>query len=1121
MPPKLISFPSVANQQRRAQTAHPPLDPVDVVAAAHPQLIGYDCIALPLIPCAESVLRLALALQQVPTTGLADFELASLAPPLQVRCPQATVAEMKRRLERLMLSDFPVYTLMPPIPGQGPEFALVDPKAMRPRPDHWCIVYIPPAAPGVAAHWTFTTVVPTAQQPEQPEPVIVYTDMPITDESPTVYWRCRPTRANMEAYEKKRSANPSRACHCCMALPCIHELSFIKTYPQARTLVMLGDHCFDGEWRGEVRKASDMDGYKVRLAPKGVTLVVNDQGQKSYHPDSWNVPAVRRPVMEVGDQILPIVYDFCCFHGGAINQVPAIIRPLMRTLMRVNNTWSEKLWPFFYWKYDIPVATRLETIRPYVLKMYHLERRRRGIFGNLLASGLSFIKTAGFGVGALHFFKRSNVWAKCLAIFLGYNTIRSSITHCGNLIAIMYSVLGYHFFSKMQLPQAERHFGNVVGTALDNAKMTEINSRLAVRDVVPREIATDVFRRAMNETKWAVSVTPEEFETWLDTVVNSPGLTVSIPPNKTGYCINCRIKQRTYRQECKKCQKDRRTFAPEPMLHEPLVTYVGRMGLWSRYFTPPKIVLKEDVQLKRGKKKLTLQQLLNELSKMEITVSCRGWNSGPIIDSNIPQCFPRGVPVAVIAFLIRLGTKRLHEAQERPWRLWYKYIKQKVTPLEPESRSKFLEHFHGEKKTKMIQAFRSIDDGYAVNIDPLEPICQCSGFQKAEKSYSYKLCDACSFIMKEEEKPRFICCPAPEFLAEIGPYTHAQLKWLSATFTSTSHLFYAGCATPDEMNEWLNWTLHELPEPVTITDDITAIDSNHSTVGMAYHGKLRKLQFPHLKQRVELLFEAERTIRVRVGPYTFTVIDINGSGVSDTSYKNSAPCLILRVLAILYALIDMDGMTDEEILQHLQALIKLVYTSAAGDDGITRMPRVLFGVDTMTPTFKERYQAFWAEAGFSVKVQFFPEHRWRMATYLAMRPVWGGTDYQWAPEPARRMKSMFWQIDNAMHPTAWARGVATQVLQQGRHCPVLSDICEWFLARTTGPIGPGESKPYSPWDGYITSGVRNMRAEMEFLADYHIDPSELHMMRRILSQTESVYVNLGFSALRRVMLEES
>lgn len=1126
MPPKMRTFPRAAHLYRQAQNADPTLDPVDLIAAAHPQLADYQCIALPMVPCAESVLRLALSvdlLGEDPST----FELETRAPPLLTRCPNATIAELTRRLERLGKATFPVYTLMPPgaVPGP-PEFALVSPR-MRPRPDHWAILYVPPGA--APAHWTFTTIIPPPEEEEDVVPTIVYTSMPITDPSPRIYWRCHPTRANMQAYTDKRALGS--ACHCCQLVLCPHEYLFRRAYPNHRVLVLERNLCFDAAWRGQVVSATNVDSHRVLLGAKGVVTVVNAAGQKSDHPQAWNHDTVLRPAVDNGSGMKPWVMDSWCVSAGALEGMPRFVSLFARMSMRVGHTWMEKLFPFYYWKYDVPRQTVDVTIRPYKLRLYELERRRRGLKGTLFTIVGSLTLSGLYANGAYQCFRlacKSNNPVGILGLaYCSYScfcwTIKSWKSAFYSAVSLPAVLFLQHFKCTMDLRPGERAFGNVTGSSLISAKHEEINSRLAVKAVITRNLATDVFRRAMNETKWANSVTPEEFESWLDTVVNTPGETMCIPPNRVGYCVTCKVYGKTYRQECRSCKLKRNSIPPEPLLSEPLVTYVGRIGLWSRHFTPPQICLKEDVVIRRGKTRFHgVQSVLEDLDTFETVLSCRGWNSGPMIDGNLPQCFPRGYPTAVIGFMIRLGAARLHEPVDRVWDLWYKLIRGKAVVLEPESRDKFLEHFSGEKLRKMLEAFQNIDEGYAHPIlNEVNPVCSMKGFQKAEKSYSYKLASWSAFTSKGEEKPRFICCPSPEFLAEIGPYTHAQLKWLSHAFPATNHMFYAGCATPVEMNEWLNWTLSEIAQPVTITDDITAIDSNHNGASFEAHARLRRLQFPYLKRRIRILYDAEENIVVRVGPYTLAVSNINASGVSDTSYKNSAPCLLLRVLAIVHAVFSIHGRSDEEVLALFRDVLRLVFTSAAGDDGITRLPRVLFGVDVLGADFRAGYEDLWAMAGFSVKVQTFPEHRWRMATYLAMRPVWAGKEYQWAPEPARRLKGMFWQIDNSMHPTAWGRGVATQVYQQGQHCPVLGDICEWYLENTHGPIGEVEEKLYSPWNGYVTDGRSNERAEREFMADYHIEKEELQFMRKILGETKSVYVNLGFSALRKVMLEES
>lgn len=1239
-PRALRTFAADATAQHAALATAPSLDPEDVVLAGHPQLDGYGCIAVPGVPCPESVLRLAMNIDTFSKLDLTKNELGDLAPPLQVRCPAATIPEMKRRLERLQKGDFPVYVLVPGTPGTPPEFVLVDDERMKPRKDNWAIVYVPGwGAPARAAHWTFTTV-NHINRPHghNPHPCLIYTSMPITDLSPTVYWRCIPTASNMASYILKK--NLGQACHCCHQLTCPHEISFRRRMaawhppllyrPDVRMITLGDDLVFDGEWRAQVLSAGRMDNHTVRLGASASVEVVNEQGQVSTHALAWNVPAIRRPAFNFGYGMAPVEHKVWCIDNGVA--LPGYVKTFLSAVMRTKQTWEERIWPFYYWKYDIPKSEEDVIIRPYKLRISHLEKRKASPLRLLTTSATSavvsylswcllklqvrrilqtweirvtteqpiklkvpvldkvvkyFQKETAFVAWQLvtpdlyksatsaidwilrrvprrvkwsfigdacellypyfeHGIKKiprvyltcfyiqppwtyllahiQNTAFRLLVALVAYYYFKKSIWIAGQtFMSTVASFSSYHFKTPAFSEPARRAFGDVTGSTIINKdKHHEINSRLAVRQEITRSVATDVFRRAMNETQWATTVSPAEFEAWLETVVNTPGESVSIPRVEAGVCITCLHRTKTYRGECKGCKKRRRTVAPEPLLGEPFVVYIGKVGLWSRDFELPIVDLKEDAYVEFRKKKYRkYESIMRLLSNFEIETSCRGWNAGPMIDSNLPQCFPRGYAVAVKAFIVRLGSERQHEAQEQPWRLWHNVMAKKAIALEPESREQFLTHFSGDKKRKMEDAFQQIDEGYAVDVCFGDPVARMTGFQKAEKSYAYKMPDACSYEKKPTEKPRFICCPSPEFLAEIGVYTHPQLKWLTAVCPHTSHMFYAGCATPEQMNQWLNWTLSEMTEFVSITDDIVAIDSNHSAIGMEYHRKLRAKQYPYMPKRVQVLYDAEENIIIKVGPFKLVVKDINASGIPDTSYKNSAPCIVHRVFAIAHAAVNLNNKTDSEILSLFNLILKMIYTSAAGDDGLTRTTRYLLGMDMLSKEAEDRYCEWWARCGFSVKVKFIPEHRWRMATYLAMRPVWTGVDYEWAPEPARRLKGMFWQIDNAMHPTAWARGVATQVLQQGRHCPVLSDICEWFLRITSGPIIAAEEKLYSPFAYYKTKGSQNERAIREFCEDYHIERSDIELMKNVLGRIESPYVNLGFHALRRVMLEES
>jgi len=1284
---------SVAAHHQVARIAQPSLDPADVVVQRHPVMRHYDCIAINGVHCAESVLRLALSLTQFDAAkksldngALPSLDVLLEAPPLQanVALDDATIPYVRRRLARLRLAAFPIYVLAPVNDHEEPEFVLI---SGIPREDNWAIIYLPQsffvAWPYRPAHWTFSTVAYTPPVKTcVTAPTIVYSDMPITDQSPQIYWRCRPTTANMTQYVAMRSQG--RACHCCQKLICPHEYAFRQKYPNARHLLLEGHMVFDGQWRAQVIESTEMDGHQVICGSRGVVDVVSPSGYLSSHEAMHDHPSVRRSACEIFGSMEPWGAASWCYEAGIIGWFPLPVRLMMRVTMRIGSTFSERWWPFFYWKYDIPEEEEETEIRPYRLRMSRLSRRRarpwllcvQGLVRLGIACFLAWLawkqipkiiaildefpRVLDHKRGPINWYQRGpNGWIQWWrrapeiteedlsnAVEVGVETLREvkaemspfrfiprllnpvvdytidrlsefaeivnfavlrpfygaawqlfygrrsrldqfidrleELRHLAQerggvlrdcLVEIhrraypriqpyfkygiaavklhFYTTRAYrmassgaiyilaatgavgtsHFPVPAQAVMAKRQHGDVTGTRLASfEKLGETNSRLAVRRERPADICTDTFRRAQNECRWKEGVTPQEFELWLSTVVNVPGYTPSIPENHPSECITCFSRQgKRHHGECRECKRKRTHITPEPLLGEPLMVYVGRVGLWSRKFTLPKVELKAEASVSyrvAGRKRYLrdYDAIMERMRKHGIEVTCRGWNSGPMIDGNIPMCFPRGEAVAVMAFVVRLGAKRLHDAEQRPWRLVATYLRRRARPLQAETREQFLAHFRGKKRAKMEEAFANIDAGYAVEIpepksgDP--PIAKMKGFPKAEKSFSYTMKE-CSFEKKETEKPRFICCPNPEFLAEIGQYTHPQLKWLSEAFPYTSHCFYAGCATPEQMNEWLNWTLRELPEAVSIVDDITAIDSNHNAWSFWMHKAVRREHYPRIPDRIEMLYRSEENITIRVGMYTLRVELVNASGVPDTSYKNGAPCLVLRPLAILYAVTDFDSLTDVEVLQRLDQLLRTIFTSAAGDDGLTRTPRVIMGVDVMSPHFRQRYEEWWARAGFTVKVDILPEHRWRMATYLAMRPVWAGDEYQWAPEPARRLKSLFWQIDNAMHPTAWARGVATQTLQQGRHCPVLADICSWFLSKTKGPVATPEEKMYSPWHHYVTTGRMNDRAIREFCEDYHVSRQEIEFMRHLLDRTHSVFVNIGCSVVRRVMLEES
>lgn len=660
----------------------------------------------------------------------------------------------------------------------------------------------------------------------------------------------------------------------------------------------------------------------------------------------------------------------------------------------------------------------------------------------------------------------------------------------------------------------------------------EVLSRLSLLPQITKEHAFDILRRISAEKSWRVKYNPHEAAAWVERVVTEPGM-MRLDYDKPGKCVNCKERPRTYRLICKHCQKKMRELPLEDFIpSDALVTYVGMLPIFSQTFNFPKISIRPGVTVKFNKKLLFDENsddsnVRSWYAHQDVRVSCRGRSCGPTFLGQRPKCFPRGHPTAIIGFLLRLGSTPPCQADWEWYERLLSYIDyaERYPKIQPEDRDVFISHFKGEKLAKMLEAESDINAGKVRWPDPENPVCVMGGFTKMEKSNKEKFVDAC-LKGKDEEKPRFICCPKAPFLFTIGPYTHAQTKWLSTQYTWQDRLFYAGCATPQDMNNWLNFTLEQMGSFMTIADDISSCDASHSECSMRFHKRLRAKLFGLVPWHIELLYEAEEHLRIRIGNFEVSVDNVNGSGVSDTSFKNSAVCILVRLFATAHAIRDLTTfVSEDELWAFITSVRDSIYTSASGDDGLTRIINLMFGTNLKSPESRDRYQRMWGYFGFKVTVDIYDEEDWRLATYLACRPTWTGKRYEFTPEPARRLRNLFWQLDNTMHPVVWARSIAQSVKVCAGANPILGPIADWYLRNTQGPIVEQVGifdNPNSVWHGYVAEGKRvTERAINEMFLDYRVDAHDYQVFINMLESTPSVYVNFSCHLLEQVFRRES
>lgn len=1115
-----------------ATRARPLLDPVDPVAAAYAPLAGHPCLALrapfgPAISCGESVLRLALTLIENSKIGGADDPPYV---PLLTQVPAAglSLPEMVRRLMHLGIRDFPVY-LFVDTPGLGmPKFNLVSGKD---REDHWCMLFLPQSFPGMpVAHWTFTKIAPVEPDAVVEVPdmdMMVYTSSPL-EYHPHIYWRCRPTPENLEQFWIFKSHG--QACRCCFLIPCWHEIWYRLKHTFCRIpfrrVSLISKHFLPGTHRVMIcGKASGYSAWNVSATPDRGTAIETPQGYRHIAKESRQNAAV-----------VNLGYYLSFLPAGILTATDELYYRTLRGFARFRAAWG--CWFKFI---EQPVEVVDAVIPPMRVKLCRyrdgvsLWREFRGCLWNLTwaYSGYWAINTIlstpiellnrTFSLMKYSFFRRTiGILVKNradLALVLMYNGIKKLVNIKHFLGLFTFRIIRSRFLHYVMSVPPAMAFAETRDLDLRLPRLQEVVSRLSVRETVTRADAVDIVRRICNEEHWPHPVNRDEFATWLERVVTEPGKATVIPPVQAGQCVTCFQIVRTYRQECKSCKRRRRTRPPGLMKNvDTLVTYIGRRGIWSMKVKPIEFTLKPDVVMRVGRKKLrNRKEFVEWFNKQDIQETCRGMNAGPAFLGWQPMVYPKGVAIAALAFCVRLGVARLYEPHTWVWDMLFDYVVDDLEPLEPESRDYFLSHFSGPKREIMLEAEKEINEGWMIL--PNDRMAT-KGFTKAENCFAVTYQGDGHLQRKPKMKPRFICCPDTKFMFLVGPYTHRQTKWMAETYGPKDREFYAGCADPETLNLFLADVLSEIPDGIVYADDIEAADSNHNAESFRYHERVRNIQFRAMPPQVALAFRIEQRLKIVVKEFRAEVDDVNASGVPDTSYKNSMIYLKYRTLAIAHAVSPL-GKDWKLQVSRVRAIVR---SAAAGDDGWARMPRVVLGTDMCSPEAIERYEQFWALSGFKTKLAIYPEHRWRMATFLACRPVWDGTRYVWTPEPARRIKKLFWQLDNTMHPTAWARGIASQLLGMARPHPFLAPTMEWFLANTRGPAVKDVEvfdNPYNPMRGASYTGKVNVRAIEEFLLDYNIPASAYEEYLDMLNSTKAVHVEFRGRLLERLFAEES
>jgi hypothetical protein len=653
-----------------------------------------------------------------------------------------------------------------------------------------------------------------------------------------------------------------------------------------------------------------------------------------------------------------------------------------------------------------------------------------------------------------------------------------------------------------------------------------------------RAVVLSALRRALMSTRHEYLLQPSEVDAWLEHVCEEPAQ-VRCPAIPLGCCNLCFQKHNLKHCLCVECRRRPKLLCMS--LTSTMV--VGMLPLWTvDPMIPYDLPFRAGVQATyRGVPIRNTTDAMNIYILGQPPLKVWGRLAGPMYLGYIVNCFPRGIETTIVAFAVRLGIPAANQPNQALW-IHFDYIRDFIFGglssswpfniddvdyefLEPWEPQDVIDHIKdSQKKTKMIKAYTEIDEGCRIERSKMS---EFGAFAKLEKHVCTEFDPVEGVhIRKTKMAPRLINSPHPHVNAVLACYTLPLMKWLKRTCCHDSRLFYAGCSKPHEINHFFNNAVAS--NRFILEDDVSMMDGSQHEWSQRWQWRLIRILFDESDFDTILMPTMYRIVKVMIKQSGFMAfIDwINASGVPFTSFLNSTTTMVVRLYAVVCAYTGFTDVRSEGFRHHLGIIRRNIFMAVAGDDGLLFLPPDYGDVHTFSPLFMQRYIAAWADAGFDVgpaKIKTFTPANWRLCTFLAMRPVWSGSQYELGVEINRRLKTMFWILDKSIHPFSWGRGVATALLASSRHVPVVSDICLWYLDRTTGAVAtipqPQDisfTNPYSTVYNYSCEGDKNERGVREFLEDYHLTQDDYHSFITYLWNLDNVLVNLDHPVLRTI-----
>lgn len=287
-----------------------------------------------------------------------------------------------------------------------------------------------------------------------------------------------------------------------------------------------------------------------------------------------------------------------------------------------------------------------------------------------------------------------------------------------------------------------------------------------------------------------------------------------------------------------------------------------------------------------------------------------------------------------------------------------------------------------------------------------------------------------------------------------GPKIKPYLTWLKQQWNYQTGLFYAS-TSPDKIQAWLARATSG-PYSIVFWSDYSMFDSSHNEetwqlVESFYsqHGHDRDFQ---------RVLRAWRAPSGTIGNLKYTGRVMNASGRDDTALANAILNGVAMMLSVSSAWCAVPLRSTTRA--HIERTTSELMLSVCGDDALGFMPDVS---EERMLNFRDTCKKNLVDFGFDAK--FYISRRFEDAVYLGHRPYLVGGMWYWGKTLGRCLYKLGYQRGIAGDARAYFKGICAMHRVCSAHVPILSDITEAYMARTTGAkVNPYVTDPNRPWE---------------------------------------------------------